>query len=118
MHDSVLVPEGDTNFAMRLARYCARNPVALDTRESRRVSYRSDKTEGPTAATEKLDPLEFLAARVSRELAMVCLACHPWLDRPTDNIFPFRAINRVRARWRIGNGVPTADSRIRVFYES
>jgi hypothetical protein len=30
VHDSVFVPEGDTDFAMRLARYCARNPVALD----------------------------------------------------------------------------------------
>ncbi len=69
VHDSLFVPEGDTDFAMRLARYCARNPVALDrmeyTRESKRVSYRSDKTEGPTAGTEKLDPLEFLARLVT-----------------------------------------------------
>jgi hypothetical protein len=54
---------------MRLARYCARNPVALDrmeyTRESKQVSYRSDKTDGPTAGTEKLDPLEFLARIVT-----------------------------------------------------
>jgi len=27
--DSVLVPDGDTDFALRLARYCARNPVTL-----------------------------------------------------------------------------------------
>ena len=33
VHDSVLVPEGDTDFALRLARYCARNPVALDRLE-------------------------------------------------------------------------------------
>jgi hypothetical protein len=69
VHDSVFVPEGDTDFAMRLARYCARNPLALDrmeyTAESKRVSYRSDKSEGPTAGTEKLDPLEFLARIVT-----------------------------------------------------
>jgi hypothetical protein len=35
------------------------------TRESKRVSYRSDKTDGPTAGTEKLDPLEFLARLVT-----------------------------------------------------
>jgi hypothetical protein len=29
------------------------------------VSYRSDKSEGPTAGTEKLDPLEFLARIVT-----------------------------------------------------
>ena len=28
VHDSVFVPEGDTDFALRLTRYCARNPVA------------------------------------------------------------------------------------------
>jgi len=69
VHDSVFVPEGDTDFALRLARYCARNPIALDrmeyTRESKRVSYRSDKSEGPTAGTEKLDPIEFLARLIT-----------------------------------------------------
>jgi hypothetical protein len=69
VHDSVLVPDGDTDFALRLARYCARNPVALErmeySRESKRVSYRSDKIEGPTAGTEKLDPLEFLARLIT-----------------------------------------------------
>jgi len=69
VHDSVLVPEEDTNFAMRLARYCARNPVALERMEYSgargRVSYRSDKIEGPTAGTEKIDPLEFLARIVT-----------------------------------------------------
>jgi hypothetical protein len=33
VHDSVFVPEGDTDFAARLARYCARNPVALERME-------------------------------------------------------------------------------------
>jgi len=29
VHDAVLVPDGDVAFALRLARYCAGNPVAL-----------------------------------------------------------------------------------------
>lgn len=33
VHDAVLVSEDDTAFAMRLARYCARNPVALERLE-------------------------------------------------------------------------------------
>jgi hypothetical protein len=51
--------------AKRLARYCARNPVALERltydRAAKAVTYRSDKSEGPTAGTETADPLEFLA---------------------------------------------------------
>ena len=69
VHDEVLVPEDDTAFALRLARYCARNPVALERLEydakASRVKYRSDKTEGPTAGSETLDPLEFLARLVT-----------------------------------------------------
>lgn len=65
VHDAVLVPDGDVGFALRLARYCARNPVALDRLEydalGRQVRYRSDKLDGPTAGTETVDPLEFLA---------------------------------------------------------
>jgi hypothetical protein len=30
VHDGVWVSEDDRPFALRLARYCARNPVALD----------------------------------------------------------------------------------------
>ena len=49
---------------LRLARYCARNPLALDrlTYEpaTEQLTYRSDKTDGPTAGTAALDPLEFL----------------------------------------------------------
>ena len=49
----------------RLARYCARNPVALErltyNRAATTVTYRSDKSEGPTAGTETADPLAFLA---------------------------------------------------------
>ena len=43
----------------------ARNPVALERltydRAAKAVTYRSDKSEGPTAGTETVDPLEFLA---------------------------------------------------------
>jgi len=62
---AVWVPEDDRAFATRLARYCARNPVALKRltydRAATAVTYRSDKSEGPTAGTETADPLEFLA---------------------------------------------------------
>ena len=65
VHTAVWVPEHDRAFATRLARYCARNPVALDRltydRAATTVTYRSDKSEGPTAGTETADPLEFLA---------------------------------------------------------
>jgi len=59
------LPEEDRAFATRLARYCAWNPVALERLTSHRgataVTYRSDKSEGPTAGTETADPLAFLA---------------------------------------------------------
>lgn len=65
VHDAVLVPDGDVAFALRLARYCARNPVALERLEydaaARQVHYHSDKADGPTAGTDTVDPLEFLA---------------------------------------------------------
>jgi len=55
----------DRAFATRLARYCARNPVALERltygRTAKAVTYRSDKADGPTEGTETVDPLEFLA---------------------------------------------------------
>jgi hypothetical protein len=64
VHDAVWVAEEDRPFALRLARYCARNPVALErlTYEAAtaQVTYRSDKTEGPTAGSETVDALEFL----------------------------------------------------------
>ena len=69
VHAGVGVPAGDRAFALRLARYCARNPVALerltDEAGADEVTYRSDKTEGPTAGTETVDPLEFLARIVT-----------------------------------------------------
>ena len=57
--------EDDRAFATRLARYGARNPVALERltydRSMKAVTYRSDKADGPTARTETVHPLEFLA---------------------------------------------------------
>jgi hypothetical protein len=65
VHAGVGVSEDDRPFALRLARYCARNPLALDrlTYEpaTEQLTYRSDKTDGPTAGTAALDQLEFLA---------------------------------------------------------
>ncbi|MEO7476891.1 MAG: transposase [Gemmatimonadales bacterium] len=65
VHDAVWVPDDDRAFARRPARYCARNPVALERltydAAAKRVTYRSDKSDGPTAGTETVDPLEFLA---------------------------------------------------------
>ena len=65
VHTAVWVPEDDRAFATRLARYGARNPVALERvtydRAAKAVTYRSDKSDGPTAGTETVDPLEFLA---------------------------------------------------------
>ncbi|MBA3889407.1 MAG: transposase [Gemmatimonadaceae bacterium] len=46
MHTAVWVPEDDRAFVTRLARYCARNPVALERltydRTAKAVTYRSD----------------------------------------------------------------------------
>ena len=59
------MPEDDRAFATRLARYGARNPVALERltydRAAKAVTSRSDTSDGPTAGTETVDPLEFLA---------------------------------------------------------
>ncbi|MGH7612871.1 MAG: IS91 family transposase [Gemmatimonadales bacterium] len=69
VHDGVWVADGDLEFAKRLARYCARNPVALDRLQydgpAAPVQYRSDKRDGPTAGTKAVDPLEFLAPLVT-----------------------------------------------------
>jgi hypothetical protein len=65
VHPAVWVSEDDRACATRLARYCARNPVALDRltddRRAKAVTYRSDTSDGPTAGPETVDPLEFLA---------------------------------------------------------
>lgn len=49
VHTAVWIPEDDRAFAIRLARYCARNPVALKRlthdRTAKAVTWRSDKSE-------------------------------------------------------------------------
>ena len=69
VHTGVGVPDDDRAFALRLARYCARNPVALERlsydAEADRVTYRSDQAEGPTAGAATGDPLDFLARLVT-----------------------------------------------------
>ena len=69
VHTGVGVPDGDRAFARRLARSCARAPVALERlsydAEADQVAYRSDKAQGPTAGVETPDPLDFLARLVT-----------------------------------------------------
>jgi hypothetical protein len=69
VHDGVRVGADERDFAVRLARYCARNPVALGRMEYQEedstVTYHSDKPTGPTAGSETVDALEFLARVVS-----------------------------------------------------
>ena len=69
VHDGVWVSEDDRPFALRLARYYARNPGALDRLSyepgARQLTYRSDKAEGPTAGRETVNALEFLARLVT-----------------------------------------------------
>ncbi len=68
-HDEVWVAADDTEFAVRLARYSARNPVALSRMEydeqDSAVTYHSDKPIGPTSGSETTDALEFLARLTS-----------------------------------------------------
>ncbi len=65
VHTAVRVADDDRAFAMRLARDCTRNPLALerltDDRTMHTVTYRSAKSAGPTAGTETDDPRAFLA---------------------------------------------------------
>ncbi len=71
-----MVPPGidqdDTPGHLRLARYCARNPVSLerlgyhaDAGEVSAVTYTSDKAAGPTVGCHTFDPLEFIARLVA-----------------------------------------------------
>ena len=64
VHDGVWTAAGDRESTVRLARYCARNPVALGRMEYDEqdcsVTYHSDKPTGPTAGSETTDALEFL----------------------------------------------------------
>jgi len=69
VHDGVWVAADDRAFAVRLARYGARNPVALSRLEYQSdkatVTYHSDKPTGPPAGSETLDVLGFLGRVVS-----------------------------------------------------
>jgi hypothetical protein len=69
VRDGVWVPPEDRAFATRLARYCARHPVAQSRlayrADTSTVTYQSDKANGPTAGAETVDALEFLARVVS-----------------------------------------------------
>lgn len=69
MHDAVWASADDKEFTVRLARYCARNPIALGRMEydepQSAVTYHSDKPTGPTAGSETTDALEFLAKLTS-----------------------------------------------------
>jgi hypothetical protein len=64
-----VVAADDRAFALRLARYCARNPVALERLDYQSggatLTYHSDKASGPTAGSETVDALEFMARVVS-----------------------------------------------------
>ena len=57
VHTAVGGAEDDRAFATRLARYCARSPVALERqtydRAAKAVTDRPDKSEGPTAGTSR-----------------------------------------------------------------
>jgi hypothetical protein len=67
------VEEDDDPFALRLARYCARNTLVLDRLTydptTERLTCISGKADGPTADTEAVDPLEFLATQTLAALA-------------------------------------------------
>ena len=58
VHDGVWVAADDREFAVRLARYCARNPVALSRLEyqsdNATGTYPPDKPTGPTAGWVEL----------------------------------------------------------------
>ena len=80
VHTAVWVPEDDRAFATRLARYCARNSVAPQRqtydRTAKAVTYRSDKSEGPTAGTATVPhPLK---ARLAG-LCLLIATAHPTL---------------------------------------
>jgi hypothetical protein len=68
-HDGVWIAADNKEFTVRLARYCARNPIALGRMEyddqDDAVTYHSDKPTGPTAGSETTDALEFLARLTS-----------------------------------------------------
>jgi Putative transposase len=64
-HTAVGIPENARASASRLARVCARHPVVLGRltydRAATAVADRSGTSQRPTAGTETMDPLVFLA---------------------------------------------------------
>ncbi len=87
-------PKPPPRFAVRLARYCSSNPVALSRLEyqsdNATVTYHSDKPTGPTAGSEAVDVLEFLA-RVSSHIlnkGQVLQRYYGWYANRTCSIRP------------------------------
>ena len=92
VHTAVRVNDEDRAFANRLARYCARNSVALERlmydRAATAVTHRSDKSEGPTAGTETVNPLEFLAGvlvHIPEKRHVTTQHCGWYANRPRGN---------------------------------
>ena len=112
--DRVWVGEKDRPFAHRLARYCARNPVALERLRydaaTAQVTYRSDKTEGPTAGSETLDALEFLGRLVTHipDRGQVLTRSYGWYANRTRGIRR-RAGGRARGRAGGADAAPPVD---------
>ena len=69
VHDSVWLDQDDRPAHERLARYCARCPVALDRleydAESGTLTYTSDKSDGPTAGRHTFEATAFIARLVA-----------------------------------------------------
>jgi hypothetical protein len=104
VHTAVWVPEDVRAFATRLARYCARNPVAPERltydRSAKAVTYRSDKSDGPTAGTATAAPLEFLARVLVHisDKGHVTTRCYGWYaNRPRGHAGEGGASNGGRA---------------------
>jgi len=70
VHAAVRVPEDDRTFATRLARECARNPVALERltydRSAKAVTYRSDKTDGADGVAHRGRPARWAERHSAR----------------------------------------------------
>jgi len=105
LRSAAWVPADDRAFATRLARYSARNPVALESltydRTAKAVTYRSDKSDGPTAGTATVAPLEFLA----RALVHVPDTGHVTKGHVTTRYYGWYAN---RSRGTRGNAAPAA----------
>jgi hypothetical protein len=110
VHDGVCVAADDKEFTVRLARYCARNPVALGRmeyhKEDSAVTYHSDKPTGPTAGSDVVDALEFLARVVSHipNKGQVLQRYYGWYasreEHPLVIVDPEpEAVSQARHRW-------------------